>query len=391
MKQEKVLIGIVNSLDHGQDSTGMHRVKTNPNDECYTSMQDILNELAYWGELGKFRGKRIICPCDWDIVDGEDIFSITIEYQPEEIQATVNNVYKAVKSVEYEQWEEVDLFSEEEPIKAPEYKITKINLAEDEIEGFLRNKLTCNFLRTFTQKARAWGIKSITASGYDPATKRGISFEDVDYYKYDVCCTNPPFSMYKEFMKTVVGKIDFIVLAPFLNRVNPNIGLPLMLNEAYLGTSGNTNSGYLALDFLNPTAENAYKVKKVACDWITSFSEAQDERNKILHGHITGIDYEVYAKDYIEMPEMTMLDGSHPIRVPADGIPDNYTGWMFASANILTKVDLSEYEWYGTNFKGYYNKTNPGANPFSHEATDDMVKNPVNGKGFHGIVFRRKK
>ena len=36
-------------------------------------------------------------------------------------------------------------------------------------------------------------------------------------------------------MNCIVDKIDFICLAPFLNRVSPNIGLPLMLKKAYLG------------------------------------------------------------------------------------------------------------------------------------------------------------
>ena len=52
---------------------------TVPNDECYTSMQDILNELSQWSD--KFENKNIICPCDWDIVDDEDnIYSLKIDF-----------------------------------------------------------------------------------------------------------------------------------------------------------------------------------------------------------------------------------------------------------------------------------------------------------------------
>lgn len=48
---------------------------TIPNDECYTSMQDIINELSQWS--GKFINKNIICPCDWDIVEeDDDIYSL---------------------------------------------------------------------------------------------------------------------------------------------------------------------------------------------------------------------------------------------------------------------------------------------------------------------------
>lgn len=140
-------------------------------------------------------------------------------------------------------------------------KITEIKLEEDKVEDFLRDKLTCNFVRTLTQNAKRWGIKSITASGYNPATGKGIKFQDVDYSKYDVCITNPPFSLYGEFMKCIVGKIDFIVLAPFLNRVTPCVGLYLMLKQAYLGVGV-----HLHLMFANPTKDNNYTGEKwVAC------------------------------------------------------------------------------------------------------------------------------
>lgn len=47
------------------------------NDECYTPYDCIFNELHNWGKLGKFVGKNIICPCDWEVDD--KIKSITID------------------------------------------------------------------------------------------------------------------------------------------------------------------------------------------------------------------------------------------------------------------------------------------------------------------------
>ena len=72
-KQEKVLKKIKHANNCGQTTP----LGTKPNDECYTSLQDILNEMCYWADKGKFRGKNIICPCDWDIIKGQDIYSIT--------------------------------------------------------------------------------------------------------------------------------------------------------------------------------------------------------------------------------------------------------------------------------------------------------------------------
>ena len=369
-KQEKIT-----KKNKGKQSGSKLNLGTKQNDECYTAMQDILDELVHWAKLDKFRNKNIICPCDWDIVEGEEIYSITITYKEDGIEILGNNVYKAVKSVCYDLWS-----NDPEPI------VTKINLKENEIEDFLRDKLTCNFVRTFVQNARAWGIKSITASGYNPANKKGTPFQNIDYSKYDICVTNPPFSLYGEFMTAIVGHIDFIVLAPFMNRANPCIGLPLMLKQAYLGYSGNNEAGYLALNFNNPTVENKYHTKKVACDWITSFDNAQQERNS-KHWK-SGVKYEIYKDEYINMTDMPMKDGTFPIRVPSDAFPEDYDGWMFTPVNVLNKLDET-YEWYITNCKGYLN-AHPEINPLNQAATDKMVANPLTGKGFHGVLFRKK-
>ena len=370
-KQQKVL----NKIKYSTDSGHTTPLGTKPNDECYTSMKDILAELSQWAALGKFQGKNIICPCDWDIVEGEDIYSITIEYDPD-FKVTGNNVIQAVKHVQVGLF---DHFLEGETV------LRSVEISEVEVENFLRNKLTCNFVRTLTQNARAWGIKSITASGYNPATGKGIKFQKVDYSKYDICITNPPFSLYREFMNCVVGKIDFILLAPFLKRGTPSIGLPLMLRRAYLGFGIQMTK----MTFDNPTRKNQYKTKIVACDWITSFSEAQEERNLRWRYHKSRISYEDYKDEYLVVDGMTMKDGTHPIRVPSTQFPDDYQGWMFASATVLDRLDYDTFEWYGTSFKKYYNQINAEASPFQHRCTDGM-RNAQGKNLFDGIVFRRK-
>ena len=135
-KQTKVLNKIKNSLKHGNEG----QLGTKKNDECYTDMQDILNELSQWAALDKFKGKNIVCPCDWDIVGNENIYSITIKYKDSGVEVFGNSAYKAVESVQYDLWSDDDT-----PV------ITRITLKEEEIEDFLRDKLTCNFVRTLTQ------------------------------------------------------------------------------------------------------------------------------------------------------------------------------------------------------------------------------------------------
>ena len=75
-KQNKILNKI--NFNVGNTSKVPQKAKKNPNDEFYTSLQDIMNELSHYGE--HLRGKDVICPCDWDIFADEDVFSIRIDF-----------------------------------------------------------------------------------------------------------------------------------------------------------------------------------------------------------------------------------------------------------------------------------------------------------------------
>jgi hypothetical protein len=86
------------------------------------------------------------------------------------------------------------------------------------------------------QNRKQYGIRTLTLQGYDPKKQLGIPFQEVDFSKYDVVVTNPPFSQMREFVETLIKyKVDFCFLSAFLNRANPCIGLHLMLKECYLG------------------------------------------------------------------------------------------------------------------------------------------------------------
>lgn len=360
-KQQKVVDLII------EKSGKTTPLKTIQNDECYTSMQDIINELALWSD--KFRDKNIICPCDWDIVDDEEnIYSLRIDFDENEIHGHTNTV-KKIQCI---------YFINEDTVESKEIEKSKV-------DEFLNKRIRCNFVRTFVEHAKDWGIKSITASGYNPATDKGIRFQDVDFTQYDICVTNPPFSLYQSFIsKLIDSKIDFIVLAPFLNRANPCVGLPLMLRQCYLGYGRK-----IRMNFYNPTVNNEFKTKLVAVDWLTSFDDAQKEVNKHLLNN--GFKYENYKDDFVVMENMVMKDGTHPIRVESfRGIPDDYYGWVFCAIGVLDVLSYDYYEWYITNAKGYYNRENKAYNPFAHRASNEMVSNS-DTKGFHGVVLRRKK
>jgi len=363
-KQTKVIKNI--KKDSGGGSDGLRNAKTNPNDECYTSMDTILTELYHYQK--HFKNKKIICPCDWDICEDENVYSIRIDFD--------KNIHLHTNC----HLPEVTLFNFDDK-NIQNQRI----LQADEIENYLNKKVKCNFVRTLFSLGKEWGIRSITASGYNPEKQKGISFEDVDFSKYDICVTNPPFSLYKSFLnKIMTSNIDCILLAPLINRANPLEGEWIQQKKLFLGFNRN-----LAINFVNPTPENKFHVKNVAVDWITTFDDAQKEKDKDIYK--TSIKYEMYKEEYSFLNDITMLDGTHPIKVNVNSIPDDYDGWMFGPISLLDyAINYKKHEFYITNLKGYFNKIHPEQRPTINNFRNDMYS--VNGsKGFHGILFRRIK
>jgi hypothetical protein len=186
-------------------------------------------------------------------------------------------------------------------------------------------------------------------------------------------------------MEAIVGKIDFIVLLPFVSRNKNPIGIPMMLGQAYLG-----HGRHLAITFQNPTKENNYcGEKEVACDWVTSFPEAQLDCNK--RKFRSGVKYNLYKDDYEIIDKMIMKDSTCPIRVSTSTYPDDYKGWMFGAVSVLDNLDQETYEWYSTDTTSFFNKHPVGKqlNPFDGYWTCDKIA-IGNKKLFGGIVFRKK-
>lgn len=152
-------------------------------DEYYTLYDDISNELPRYKE--QFKGKRILCPCDWD------------ESYDEEI------IFRNKKEVRSN-----DIFGGGS-IKEIDIQATNNQIKKD------INLIKCNFAKFLIAHAEAYGIESISVSGYNPITGKGVRFQDIDYSNYDLIVTNPPFSQIEELFHILIkNKKEFLVIGP---------------------------------------------------------------------------------------------------------------------------------------------------------------------------------
>ena len=203
----------------------LRNARTEKNDEFYTPLPFIEEELSRWKD--KLNGKKIICPCD--LSPFENITSLTFMYDGNGVICKLNAIAK-----------KLTLWDDEAAAES---------ISTEDAESIISKDIKGNFVRYLCSIAKEVGINSITVSGYDPETKNGISFENIDYTQYDICITNPPFSLYGNFMNKMLDaksrkeenneRFDFILLAPFINRIGTYIGIPLMEKTVYQFLSNN--------------------------------------------------------------------------------------------------------------------------------------------------------
>lgn len=94
-------------------------------------------------------------------------------------------------------------------------------------------------------------------------------WRNIDYSKYDVVITNPPFSQVREFIRFLAGRIDFVIIVSDVLRYSikngkVDFGVPLY-------------KGWDAQKFYRPDGS----IRPVHCGWISTIPDDWGE-NKLL-------------------------------------------------------------------------------------------------------------
>ncbi len=225
-----------------------HKIK---DDEFFTLYEDVANEVSLYKK--QLKRKKIICPCDWDESYNEEIV-----FKEEGFVASSNLLDKGgtIKKID---------------IQASKKKIEK-PLA----------LIRCNFVKFLVAHADAYGIKSISVSGYNPANGKGVKFQDVDYSKYDLVITNPPFSQFRDFINTMFkNNMEFLVVGPITAITYKEIFSHIKDNELWLGYAKQL-SGFRLADGTIVLSKNPEGSVPRACKWYTNLDVAYRHDRMIL-------------------------------------------------------------------------------------------------------------
>lgn len=285
-------------------TTRLQGSKKKKDDEYYTLFQDIADEVSLY--LPQLRGKRILCPCDWDESYNEEI------------------VYKEEGYVLGR-----GLFGAEGTIK--NIDITK---TREKIEKRM-DLVKCQFVYYLLNQAEECGIRSISVSGFNPRTGEGVRFQDIDYSYYDVIITNPPFSQFDEFIDLLIenGK-EFLVIGPQTAPTEKSIIKHFQEGNIRIGYH------YHLSGFNRPDGTTLPKQHNTprSCMWYTNMQVDPQTKELTLTAS--------YNENPEKYPRYVNYDA---IEVPSVAdIPNDYDGEMGVPITFMQKYNPKQFEIIGS-------------------------------------------
>jgi len=320
----------------------LSNAKTAKNDEFYTQYHDIEVEVNAYLEYDKdvFRGKTVLLPCDDPEWSNFTKF-FAQKFQTLGLKKLISTSY-APESKKYKYGYQPSLFEADDP---------KFDAAKTQTHG-----------KIFVLEKDKTGDGRIDYQDIEWTYLEG----DGDFRSREVCklrdeadiiVTNPPFSLFREFLAWIVEADKKFLIIGNLNAISYKEVFPLIKNNMiWLGvTSFNTGMYFRVPDTFEYAStykfdkvQNGVKVNRVpgVC-WFTNIDHGRRHqplplmtktenlkfsKHKELKGKADYIHYENY--DAIEVPF-------------ADAIPSDYEGVMGVPLTFLDKYCPEQFEIIG--------------------------------------------
>jgi hypothetical protein len=320
------------------------------NDEFYTQFQDIQKEMNAYLEFNPdvFRGKTVLLPCD----DPE--WSNFTKYFAQNFQ-TIG--LKKLISTSYA------------PNSKPKGIPYQPTLFEMESEVFSEEKTQTNgkiFVLTGDKNGDA--VINVEDLEWDYLEGDGdFRSDEIEALRdeSDIVITNPPFSLFREFLAWLVeSKKDFVIIGN-LNAITYKEVFPLIKNnQMWLGATGNGSDMVFRVpegfEVAEKDKEKAEKLGYVgdftrlgnSC-WFSTIDHGRRHRplalmsvkdNIKFNKALQGLAYQKYDNyDAIEVPR-------------TDSIPSDYEGVMGVPITFLDKYNPDQFEILGSTQRGCHDE-----------------------------------
>lgn len=315
----------------------LKKAKSDKNDEFYTQFHDIEKEINAYLEFDEnvFKDKTILLPCD----DPEwSNFTKFFAQNFEKLKL------KKLISTSY---------APESKNLKDEYQPTLFEINDPKFD---KSKTIVNG-KIFTLSQDNTGDGKIDVNDLEWTYLEGDGdFRSEEIKKLrdeaDIIITNPPFSLFREFLAWIVEADKLFVIIGSMNAITYKEVFPyIKSNKVWLGNGFHAGNAYFSSPISNNYAEGVYNketglVKFRNCVWYTNLD--LDRRHQIIplmtlsdnikfskHKEVKGKEYKKYENfDAIEVPF-------------TNSIPSDYDGIMGVPISFLPRYNPEQFEIIG--------------------------------------------
>ncbi len=284
--------------------SNLHKAKSNKKDEFYTQLTDIENELRNYQK--HFRGKTVLCNCDDPRVSNFFRY-FALNFEKLKLKKLITTCYKS---------QQMDLFSQNDSEKAIylEYAGDKNN-----------NKIP---------DPDEIGIFHLESDG-DFRSKECIEI----LKQSDIVCTNPPFSLFREYVAQLIEyKKKFVIIGHQNAITYKEIFKLLKSNKLWLGYGFRGGATHFMTNYKDEAVAGDHKdgmVRVSGVHWFTNLDIDKRHEDLVLFKKYNKLEYPTYYNyDAIE------------VSVTND-IPINYKGAMGVPITFMNKYNPDQFKIIG--------------------------------------------
>ena len=316
------------------------------NDEFYTQYHDIEKEINAYLDYnpGVFRGKTVLLPCDDPEWSNFTRF-FAQNFAKLGLKKLISTSF-AKESKEYKNTMQLSLLE----INSPKYDKNKTDS---------RGKIY-----TLTHDKTGDGKVNFEDFEWEYLQDAG-DFRSEEVRKLrdeaDIIVTNPPFSLFREFLAWTVDANKQLVIIGHLNAIIYKEIFPLIRdNKLWLGATGNGSDMVFAVPAGSEVAESD-KLKAARLGYVGDYTRLGNSCwfTNIDHGRrheslplMTMEDNLKYSKhkEIKGKESYDQYDNYDAIEVPfTDSIPSNYDGVMGVPISFMDKYNPEQFEIVGSN------------------------------------------
>ncbi|MDR1246448.1 MAG: adenine-specific methyltransferase EcoRI family protein [Clostridiales Family XIII bacterium] len=321
-------------------NSSLTQAKSAKNDEFYTQWADIEREVQAYLEFDPniFRGKTILCPCDDPEWSNFTKF-FALHFHDYSLKKLISTSY-AVESKNYREGYQLTLFEQNDP---------KFDADKTRTQGKI-------FVLDSDDINRD-GVINIDDLKWDYLDSDG-DFRSTEVLKLrdeaDIIITNPPFSMFREFLAWIVEADKFFLIIGNMNATTYKEVFPLIMsNKMWLGNGFHAGNAYFSSPALREYADGVYNpesglVKFRNCCWFTNIDHGRRHQPLPLMTMADNLKFSKH-KELKGKTTYGRYDNYDAIEVPfTDAIPSDYDGVMGVPISFLDKYCPEQFNIVGT-------------------------------------------